>query len=217
MNLRKSMLLGLSAFLLITQSVSASELLTISRSQEQAYCPAYFDVHYCSTDGSIDACAKGVEMVVSTPTPQPTQTPTPTNPTSPQSPVPTSPEKPASPEKPSSLDANLIFNMINQHRANLGLAAFEKEEKLCAMAQERGPELYDEIFTNGNIHGGFYKRNFPWWITENMKYGESEESVFNWWLSSPIHRKAIESDFIYSCGECYGNSCVQLFTSYTPK
>lgn len=190
MNLRKSMLLGLSAFLLITQSVSASELLTISRSQEQAYCPAYFDVHYCSTDGSIDACAKGVEIMVSTPTSQ---------------------------EKPSSLDANLIFNMINQHRANLGLTAFEKEEKLCAMAQERGPELYDEIFTNGNIHGGFYKRNFPWWITENMKHGASEELVFNWWLSSPIHRKAIESDFIYSCGECYGNSCAQLFTSYTPK
>ncbi len=119
--------------------------------------------------------------------------------------------------KPPSLDSEKLFVMINDHRAKLGLPAFEKDEKLCQLARERGPELYDEIFKYGNIHGGLYGRNLPYWVTENMKYGPSEEEAFNWWLNSPIHRKAIESKAKYSCGECYGNSCAQLFTSYVPK
>jgi len=208
LKLKKNMLLVLSVFLLITQSVSASELLTISRSQEEAYCPVYYDRQFCSTGRREDSCVKGVEMVVETPK----------IPHSPVPPIVSSIKNDVnSSTKPPSLDADRIFGMINQHRANLGLSAFEKEEKLCALAQERGHELYDEIFVNNNIHGGLYDRNLPWWITENMKYGGSEESVFNWWLSSPIHRKAIESEFTYSCGECYGNSCAQLFTSYSPK
>lgn len=119
--------------------------------------------------------------------------------------------------KPPSLDAEKLFVMINEHRAKMGLPAFEKDEKLCQLARERGPELYDEIFKTGNIHGGLYNRKLPYWVTENMKYGPSEQEAFNWWLSSPIHRKAIESHAKYSCGECYGNSCAQLFTSYVPK
>lgn len=120
-------------------------------------------------------------------------------------------------EKPPSLSADTLFEMINTHRVSLGLPAYQKEEQLCALAQERCPELYDEIFTSGNIHGGLYNRNLPFWITENMKYGDNEHDVLNWWLSSSIHRKAIEGNFLYSCGECYGNSCAQLFTSYVAK
>jgi|GEM_PF-4045529 len=197
LNLKISALLGLSVFLLITQSVSASELLMIARSEEKAYCPAYYDSQFCSADRISDVCTKGVEVVVETATDLS--------------------EALVQSEKLPSLDADRIFTMINNYRADLGLSPYVKEEKLCSLARERGPELYDEIFVNGNIHGGLYDRDLPWWITENMKYGGSEESVFHWWLSSPIHRKAIEGDFTLSCGECFGNSCVQLFTSYTPK
>lgn len=206
LNLMKGLLLGFIVFFWMTQSVSASELLIIPRSQEQEYCPVYFDTQFCSIDGENDQCAKGIEMIVKTPTPK----------MSINSVKDTSDEIIPS-DKPPSLNSDLIFEMINNHRVRLGLQPFEKEERLCALARERGPELYDEIFVTGNIHGGFNERNLPWWITENMKYGASEEAVFNWWLGSSIHRKAIEGDFVYSCGECYGNSCAQLFTSYTPK
>ena len=120
-------------------------------------------------------------------------------------------------EKPASLSSDLLFEMINTYRASIGLPAYQKDDQLCSLAKERGPELYDEIFTNGNIHGGLYNRNLPYWITENMKYGPDENDVFNWWMNSSIHRAAIEGNFTYSCGECYGNSCAQLFTSYQPK
>ena len=127
------------------------------------------------------------------------------------------PTLPPTAEKPPSLSSDTLFDMINAHRAELGLPAYQKNDTLCALAKERGPELYDEIFTSGNIHGGLYNRNLPYWITENMKYGPDENDVFNWWMNSYIHRKAIEGNFTYSCGECYGNSCAQLFTSYIPK
>ncbi len=128
-----------------------------------------------------------------------------------------SPTVPSTAEKPPSLNSDTLLDMINAHRASLGLPAYQKEEKLCSLAKERGPELYDEIFTSGNIHGGLYNRNLPYWITENMKYGPDENDVFTWWMNSAIHKKAIEGNFLYSCGECYGNSCAQLFTSYVAK
>lgn len=124
---------------------------------------------------------------------------------------------PSTAEKPPSLSADLLFDMINNYRASIGKPAYQKDDNLCSLAQERGPELYDEVFTSGNIHGGLYARNLPYWITENMKYGPDENDVFNWWMGSSIHKKAIEGDFTYSCGECYGNTCAQLFTSYQPK
>lgn len=125
--------------------------------------------------------------------------------------------KPKNLKKPPSLDAELIFKMINDHRKGLGLPPYEKEDKLCKLAESRGPELYDEIFVSGDIHGGLYKRKIPFWITENMINQPNEEAAMNWWLHSSIHRKAIEGDFKYSCGVCWGNSCAQLFTSYVPK
>lgn len=135
----------------------------------------------------------------------------------PQTTVTISPPLPTTAEKPASLSSEKLFEMINTYRASLGLPAYQKDEKLCALAQERGPELYDEIFSSGTIHGGLYNRNLPYWITENMKYGADENDVFSWWMNSAIHKKAIEGDFLYSCGECYGNSCAQLFTSYVAK
>lgn len=121
-------------------------------------------------------------------------------------------------EKPkNSLNSDVIFQMINDHRTAMGLSPFEKEERLCKIADSRGPALYDEIFTTHTMHKGLYDRNYPFWITENMAHYGSEQAVFNWWLGSKIHRAAIEGNYKYSCGTCYGNSCAQLFTSYIPK
>ncbi|MDO8657131.1 MAG: CAP domain-containing protein [Candidatus Levybacteria bacterium] len=115
------------------------------------------------------------------------------------------------------LNPDIIFNLVNDYRAKLGLTVFEKEEKLCTLAKSRAEEGHREIFVSGNLHSGLYNRNLPYWITENLIYQKSEERAFNWWLNSPIHRRAILGASKYSCIGCFGNTCSELFTSYTPK
>ena len=51
--------------------------------------------------------------------------------------------------KPASLNSDVIFDMINAHRASIGLPAYQKDERICQVARERGPELYNEIFVTG--------------------------------------------------------------------
>lgn len=114
------------------------------------------------------------------------------------------------------LNSELIFNLINSHRSSIGKAPFQKDDALCSLAQIRSTELSAE-FANGSLHSGLYNRNLPYWITENAKWGSNEAGTVQWWLNSGVHRRAIEGDYTYSCGACVGNSCVQLFTSYTPK
>jgi len=114
------------------------------------------------------------------------------------------------------LNPDLIFDLINEHRAGIGLPLFQKDANLCSIAQSRTTQMPAEV-TNGNLHAGLYARNLPYWITENMKYGGNEQETVDWWLHSPIHRAAIESNNKYACGACIGNTCDMLFTSYTPK
>lgn len=117
-----------------------------------------------------------------------------------------------------SLNSDLLFEMINNHRASIGLPAYQKDERICQVARDRGPELYNEIFVTGNMHAGFKARNLPYWATENMISLGSEQASFNWWMSSSLHRRAIESNvYTHSCGACYGNSCAQIFTAFQPK
>ncbi len=117
-----------------------------------------------------------------------------------------------------SLNADVLFNMINTHRASIGLPAYQKDERICQVARDRGPELYNEIFVTGAMHAGFYARNLPYWATENMISQGSEQAAFNWWMNSSIHRRAIESPtYTHSCGACYGNSCAQIFTAFQSK
>ena len=158
-------------------------------------------------------------LVTATPTPNPSPTTTPSTQTQNQKSETTNLNSETKPSgsKPSSLNPEILFVLINNHRKEIGKPAFEKNNKLCSLAVERGPELSDEIFVNHNVHSGLYNRNLPYWITENMASYASEEQIFNWWMGSTIHKKAIESDNKYSCGECWGNSCAQLFTSWVPK
>lgn len=120
-------------------------------------------------------------------------------------------------EDSNSLNPEVIFELINNYRKSIGLSPFEKEPKLCQIAKERSTEINNEILVTGNLHNGLYSRNLNFWVTENLIYAENEQYAMNWWLNSPIHRQAITGNSRYSCGECNGNSCSQLFSSYTPK
>lgn len=119
--------------------------------------------------------------------------------------------------KENPLNPQIIFDLINKHRIKFGLPAFEKDENLCRITNSRAPEIYKEIFVSKNMHQGIRKRNFPYFITENLIYAQSEEKALKWWLNSPIHKRTILGDSKFSCGDCIGQTCVQLFTSYLPK
>lgn len=114
------------------------------------------------------------------------------------------------------LDSDKIFELINQYRASIGLAPFEKDEKVCELAQTRSTEIAGEL-TNGTLHSGLYGRNLPYWIFENAKVGSNEEGTVAWWLSSPIHHESIAGDYKFSCVKCTGSNCSQLFTNFSPK
>ncbi len=119
--------------------------------------------------------------------------------------------------KVSSLNAEKIFTMVNSHRANIGKAAFIKEDSLCRIAENRAPQIKDELYGGKKMHSGFYGLNLPYWATENIAAYSTEEQTVKWWLSDYIHKKAIESDNKYSCVACSGRYCSQVFTSFIKK
>jgi uncharacterized protein YkwD len=114
------------------------------------------------------------------------------------------------------LNADILFDMSNTYRAGLGLSQFQKDERICALATARAPEIATEI-DGGYMHAGKNSHNFPFWFTENIITMRTEAEAFNWWVNDHIHRVQIEDPNTHSCVACQGNACVQHFTSYRPK
>ena len=121
------------------------------------------------------------------------------------------------PQPDGSLDIGVLFTLVNGARTQAGLPAFTQDERICSIAASRGPELYNEIMVNGNMHAGFYARNLPYWATENVIYQQTEQQALNWWMNSSVHRAAILGDYQYACGTCSGKACNMIFTNFTPK
>lgn len=121
------------------------------------------------------------------------------------------------PEHAGELSADVLFDMINQHRSQISLPVYQKEPQVCAIAAGRREEIVQEIFVTGQLHAGFWGDNNPFWATENMIWQHSEKLAMNWWLNSPIHRAAIEGDYLYACGTCNGEVCNMIFSSLIPK
>lgn len=113
-----------------------------------------------------------------------------------------------------SLQADVIFELVNAHRTNIGLAAVQKDERVMQVAISREPELFDEIFVNGNMHAGFYARNLSYKASEIVIYFNTEEGAVNWWLNSPVHRSIIENASYTHAGiGCAGKACSMIFAS----
>ena len=163
------------------------------------------------------AVSFSTESVLYTP-PTPTITPTTTPTIAPTQAVLASATQLATTDANTSVNDNgdLIFDLINQHRAAIGKPPFQKDDNLCTLAQTRSTEIPGEI-AHGTLHSGLYNRDLGYWVTEDAKYGSDENGTVNWWLHSPIHRAAIEGDSTNSCVQCTGTYCSALFTSYIPK
>lgn len=144
-----------------------------------------------------------------TPNPSPTATPTPI-PATPSSSLPFYATN-------GQLNADVLFSMANQKRAEAGLPAFEKHPDVCAVAESRKPEIENEVYGNSSIHAGFRARSLPWRATENMISQDTEEQAMSWWMGSSIHRAAILGSAKYACVACQNKTCAMIFSSLDSK
>ena len=148
------------------------------------------------------------------PTPQPTNTPTPTVQLT-ATPAPTAVPVTAS-SNTGGLNPEILFSMTNEYRQRMGLAPFQKDARVCSLAQARAPQISAEV-AGGYMHAGLSSHYFPYWVTENIITMNSETAAFNWWINDHIHRVQIEGQFTHSCVACVGNACSQIFTNFAPK
>lgn len=115
------------------------------------------------------------------------------------------------------LSADILFSLVNAHRKEINLPAFEQNTDVCSVAASRRDEMVREIFVTHALHAGFYAKNLPYFATENLIWQRTETGALNWWLASPIHRTAIEGHYKYACGVCNGEVCNMIFTNYDKK
>jgi uncharacterized protein YkwD len=145
------------------------------------------------------------------PTPVDTPTPVPVNTPKPTITPPTNP-----PQVTGGLNADVLFSMVNSHRVSINLPAFQKEDRICSLAESRAPQVGAEI-AGGHMHSGLKALNLPYWETENIISYNSNQGAFNWWMNDKIHRDAIEGNYKYSCVACSGKACAEEFTNFQPK
>lgn len=124
---------------------------------------------------------------------------------------------PSAGQSGSVLNAEKLFQMVNAYRNSIGLSSFAMDPRVCDIVHSRAGELDNEIYGNSYMHAGFQARSLPYWATENMISMQTEEQALTWWLNSPIHRSAIEGNYVYACIACSGKSCAMVFTNFEPK
>ena len=129
----------------------------------------------------------------------------------------TFPQTTFSSQPTATLSADLLFDLVNNHRKSLGLPPFEHEPRVCSVAESRKDEIVNEALVTHNLHAGFYAKNLPYFATENMIYQHTEAEALSWWLHSPIHRSALEGNHKYACGVCNGQVCNMVFTNYETR
>jgi uncharacterized protein YkwD len=180
-----------------------------------------FTISSSKTDNEVKkpVASHTIEVAMATPTRVPSTASSPTPTVAVQSAVAYNQNAEITPSTGGGLNAETIFSMVNQVRVQNGLAPLEKSPEVCAIANERAPELYAEIFVTGNMHAGFARRqpSISYWMTENMIHQNTEQQAVSWWMNSPIHRSAILGNYTHSCVSCQGNSCAMLFTSFVAK
>lgn len=117
---------------------------------------------------------------------------------------------------PVELNADKLWNLVNEHRQKLGLKPFIKDQRLCDIAKKRVLEVpKDEA--DGIPHEGFIKNYHqgPYSLSENVNvHYTTEEDSLNGWIHSPPHRKALEGSWIYSCIATNNDIAVEIFSSF---
>lgn len=98
--------------------------------------------------------------------------------------------------------ANHVLDIVNEHRATLGLADLELHVESKNKAIEHTAYM---VAQNKMSHDNFFQRSNYLkskgadFVSENVAYGQrSPEAVVEAWLNSPSHKEAIESDYSHT-------------------
>lgn len=98
--------------------------------------------------------------------------------------------------------ANEVLDIVNDHRANLGLSDLELHVESKNKAVEHTAYMVNQ---NKMSHDNFFQRSDYLkskgadFVSENVAYGQrSPEAVVAAWLKSPSHKEAIESDYTHT-------------------
>ncbi len=111
------------------------------------------------------------------------------------------------------LDAEKLFNLINQWRNSEGREIFTKDDRICELTNIRAND------TPLDNHKGFVelmkKSTLPSKMVfeENLAFDWSEQKMLDGWLTSASHAATLRKDYKYSCVSCKGNYCVQIFSN----
>lgn len=115
---------------------------------------------------------------------------------------------------PLELNADTIFNLVNEWRVSQKLAPFKKKDGLCDAAKVR---IY-EIEKDWSHEGFEYSRIKRFSGYASTEFGENladfitgtENDVLNGWLNSSEHLKNLKDSFIYTCVISDGGHVVEL-------
>lgn len=117
----------------------------------------------------------------------------------------------ASPSKGPNVNADKLFEIIQEWRTSENLQPYVKDERLCKIAEDR--VLNDKFLDD---HEGLFRKysNYPYVISENLNYAISEKAMLDGWLNSPEHAQALRKPYTHSCIYCYNGYCSQIFSSF---
>lgn len=110
-----------------------------------------------------------------------------------------------------------VHQLINQHRASIGLAELEWNDIIVEQCRNHSIDMADAYTIN---HDGFNDRinkigeSIPWsWAGENVAYNYSAQGAVAAWLNSPGHKSNIESNSnLTGVGVAFDEDSVMYFT-----
>ena len=109
----------------------------------------------------------------------------------------------------SMLDADILFNMVNEERAKAGIKPLVRNEKLDYSAQQKSDDMAKyNYFSHDNPSTGFHGYDYiprgmcPGYQSENITHSattDRNKASMDGWMDSPPHRKAIlDPDYEYA-------------------
>lgn len=126
-------------------------------------------------------------------------------------------EIPTSTPTPSPLNADKLFQLVNDWRVQNGYQAYKESEFACNIALKRLPETkinwsHDKFIQD--VQAGRYCST-TCYLGENLaKEYISESDTLTAWINSPEHLRNLKASYTHSCIKIDGMYTVQIFSYF---
>lgn len=112
------------------------------------------------------------------------------------------------------LDAEKLWNIIQEWREFEKLNKYTKSDKLCDIADVRVVQISDNFSHKDfpSVVNKFCGSRCNIIYSENIIRSQDEHDSLNWWLNSASHSAALHKNYPYSCIATFGEYGVQIFS-----